>query len=139
MPNFSTTHPMLTKKCDSPYIHAKYPYFLAKKMKSPFCSKWGWQVWINGSAPAIIPTKIYDFLKLVSRKNKCIGWKRPKEMKIAETMPIKGLQNFKNQANILNLVDIEIESVKLRNLIAHYQEENFSFRFIVESLLFSQI
>ena len=139
MPNFSTTHPLLTKIVILHIYMLNIPIFWPKKMRSPFCSKWGWQEWINGSAPAIVATKIYDFLKLESRKNKCIGWKRPKEMKIAETMPIKGLQNFKNQTNILHLVDTDIESVKLWNLIAHYKEEHFSFRFIVESLLFSQI
>ena len=68
MPNFSTTHPFLTKNVILPISMLNIPIFGQKNEISLFCSKWGWQVWINGSAPAIVAYKIYDFLKLVSIK-----------------------------------------------------------------------
>ena len=52
-------------------------------------------------------------------------------MQIAETIHLKGLKSFKNQTNILNLV-----IQKFSNFIARSKVENFSYRFIVESLLF---
>ena len=58
-------------------------------------------------------------------------------MEIVGTMHIKGLQNFKTQAHILNPADTDIENDKLWNLAAPCKGTAFLYRFIIKSLLFS--
>ena len=58
-------------------------------------------------------------------------------MEITDTISTKSLQNFVAQVNILNSVDIDIENDKLWNFIARCKKDNFSYKFILESLLFS--
>lgn len=84
----------------------------------------------------ITDIKIFDLSILDSRKNNYFGKKRNREMEIVDTIHINGLQNFKTQANISYLVDIEIENDKLWNFAARYKGREFFYRFTIESLLF---
>ena len=84
----------------------------------------------------ITDMKIFDLSILDSRKNSYFGKKRNREMEIVDTIHINGLQNFKTQANISNLVDIEIENDKLWNFAARYKGREFFYRFTIESLRF---
>ena len=56
-------------------------------------------------------------------------------MEIIDTIHTKGLQNFKRQANP---VDIDIKNDKLSTFAAQYINKGYSCRFIFESLLFSK-
>ena len=47
-------------------------------------------------------------------------------MEIINTIHVKGLQNFENQGNTLNLVDINIENDKLWTFVARYRNKGYS-------------
>ena len=53
-------------------------------------------------------------------------------MEIVGTMHIKGLQNFKTQAHILNPADRDIENDKLWNFAAPCKGRAFLYRFIIK-------
>ena len=65
---------------------------------------------IIDTAPGIINNKIHKMPILTLRKNRLVGQTKNNEMKIADTIHINGLVNFKSQTKILNPpVDIDIE------------------------------
>ena len=58
-------------------------------------------------------------------------------MEVVDTILIKRFQKFQSQEDILNPVDIDIQTDKLWNFASCYKEKVFSYRFIIGRLLFS--
>ena len=87
--------------------------------------------------PGIVDNKIRDLSILISRKNKYIGREMNYKVKIIDSIHIKGLQNFERQANILNTVNVDIKNDEPWSFAAWYRNNGYSYRFIIESLLFS--